>query len=68
MQNLNLPLTAEEDHADRVFEAHRDCGCEGVADPCECFDDCPHCADQFQRTRTPRRDPRGNKKARQYRT
>ena len=63
MQNLNLPLTAEEDHADRVFEAHRDCGCEGVAEPCECRDDCPHCAEIQEAIADA-----FIKKARQYRT
>jgi len=45
MLNLNLPLTAEEDHADRVYEAHRDCACEGVLEPCECYYPCPCCND-----------------------
>lgn len=49
--NLTWPITAEEDHADRVYEQHRDCGCEGIAEPCECFEDCFVCEEVQDRIR-----------------
>ena len=39
------PVDPEEDAWDRVNDIHDECGCEGVADPCECVTDCPVCRD-----------------------
>ena len=45
MKYASLPITAEEDHWDYVCQRHDECGCEGVAEPCECIDDCAICHD-----------------------
>jgi len=43
--HLAWPIDPEADYYERVNQQHDECGCEGVADPCECVTDCPVCLD-----------------------
>jgi hypothetical protein len=38
-----FPIDPEEEAFDYIAERHRECGCQGKADPCACVDDCPIC-------------------------